>query len=210
MNIKTKQTGFTLAEVLVALFIFAIISSASVGLLANSIRAKQSVREASDKIQAISLSRILLREDLANMIEVKRIDNLGEGLPFFFAGGQISDGILFNISRTNNINPGGVERRSNLQNISWYLTDKTLTRQSLPRLNTFDKNLAQKQKLLKNIEYVNLRFFDGIIWSDTWPARQNPDVMITNNTNMPKLVMFEIVFSDNKKIKHVFKVGADQ
>ncbi len=201
-----KQAGFTLVEVLVALFIFSILSAASLAVLTSVLGSKDLMASKSNELRQRASLRILLKSDFANTVIVPKTDAFGQAEQAFFIGGFTGDDRFLSLSRTGWDNPGGIERRSGLQAVEYVLRDKTLVRQIKARFNPIAATPVLEQSLIADVERVTLEFYDGENWVDSWLTGIPP----AGVQSLPKLASVELEFTDGKRIRQIFRVGADQ
>jgi len=201
-----KMQGFTLVEVLVSLFIFSILSAASLAVLTSVLGSKDLMAERSNELRQRATLRILLKADFANTIVVPKTDAFGQPQQAIFFGGSLGDDRFLSLSRTGWDNPGGIERRSGLQAVEYVLKDKTLVRQIRARFNPVAATPVLEQVLIGEVERVILAFYDGENWVDNWLTGVPPSGV----PSLPKLASVELEFSDGKNLRQVFRVGADQ
>ncbi len=206
MRGRNREDGFTLVEVLVSLFIFSILASASLGVLANSIRAKTAIETHNQRLQALAITRILLRDDLNHTVNMAPSGPVGATRPARFRLGQMSDGVLLDFSRTGHDNPGGLERRSDLVHIRWLLQEHTLVRESSVRYNTPENTASIRQELLQDVDEINVQAFDGQLWRSEWITAEPP----FGAPNLPSLVRLTFHTTDGRELEQIFAVEADQ
>lgn len=92
-----ESLGFTLIEMMVALFIFGMLASASVILLRQSVEAQAQSAERLDEMGDIRRFSALLSQDLAAVIARPTLDNLGS--PRLAFAMSSSDGALMGFTR---------------------------------------------------------------------------------------------------------------
>lgn len=201
-----KQSGFTLVEVLVALFIFSILSAASMAVLTSTLRSKDLMKRKSVELRQRATLRILLKSDFANTLAVPKTDAFGQPEQAIFIGGSIGDERFLSLSRTGWDNPGGIEQRSSLQAVEYVLKDKALIRQVRARFNPVTATPVSEQNLMSGVERVTLGFFDGEKWQENWLTGAPP----IGVPSMPILASVELEFENGDKLRQVFRVGADQ
>ena len=201
-----NKAGFTLVEVLVALFIFSILSSSTLGVLTTTLRAKEAMETKSALVQKRSIARILMKADFANALPIAITDEFGQPKTVYFAGGARGDERLLVISRAGWENPGGLERRSDLQAVDYILKEGVLVRRVRARFNPIAATPEYEQALIGGIDKIEMSFFDGRNWQDNWHTGPVP----IGRPDLPKLASIELAFDDGSKIKQIFLVGADQ
>ncbi|PHR61344.1 MAG: type II secretion system protein GspJ [Robiginitomaculum sp.] len=202
---KTEQ-GFTLVEVMVALFLFSILSASSLAVLTTTIQSKTSLEAKSKLLQSRTLMRVLLKSDFENAIAIPKTDEFGQIQPVSFSAGENGGEYLITLSRTGWDNPGGIERRSNLQSVSYSLKAGVLRRHIHARFNALTTTPVLEQELLHGIRSARLTFFDGEYWVENWVVGEPPQGV----KNLPKLAGVEFVFDNGDNLKQIFYVGADQ
>lgn len=205
-GVRKNQAGFTLVEVLVSLFIFALLSAATLSVLTSSLDNRERLNEKNEILRKQSMMRILLKSDLANTIAHRKIDPFGQPELIYFAGGIPGDEQVLRLSRTGWENPGGIERRSNLQAVAYILEEGELKRRVQTRFNAMQDTPVLDQVLASDVEEIRFGFFDGEQWVDNWLTGAPP----LGIPELPKLASVEIEYENGKNIRQLFWVGADQ
>ncbi len=203
---RTSQAGFTLVEVLVALFIFSLLSAATLAVLTTTLTSKAQMADKSTLMKQRASLRILMKADFVNTLAIAKTDEYGQPSPVQFAGGDIGNGALLQLSRTGWDNPGGIERRSNLQAVEYIFEKGALIRRVRARFNAVTATQTYDQVLLMGLEQAKFTFFDGEQWNDNWVTGAPP----TGVTVLPRLASLELVFKNGDDVRQVFYVGADQ
>jgi len=160
--------GFTLVEMLVALFIFAIISAAGVSIVTYGIDAKAATREATNRLRDVQIARALLKADLAQPVQRPVRDAYGDNRLPAFSGGitRQGDGTLMSFVRGGWANPGQVEARSTLQFVQYAVVDGKFIRRSRLRLDATANTPDDERVLLSGVSNVEVRFYSGGQWAD--------------------------------------------
>ena len=134
-----KSAGFSLLEVLIATFVFAIIGAISVALMATTLTARDVNEEALTRTAAIDRLRVLLREDLGQLADRPVRDPEGYVRGYVFAGdsaglrlqeGAEDERILFAFTRLGRANPGYVRARSSLIHVEYLVRGEQLIRRA--------------------------------------------------------------------------------
>ena len=166
--------GFTLVEMMLALFIFGLVSAAGVAVMRFSMDNQERVRAHTSRLAEFQGARALLKADLAQA-STRRTRGL-DGRPdnrAFFGNEQANGGPLLALVRRGVDNPDN-QPRSSLQYVEYRLTKNTLERRVRAGLD--GGPLHPPQPLLTGIHRASLRFFWHGQWIDTLPLGAHVDL----------------------------------
>jgi len=150
----TGEAGFTLIEVLISLFIFALISLGTITALTQSLRGKTRLDEAVADINKINSARSILSADLSALTLRPMRDELGGIMPYSLT----TDGApLLTFTRRGRENPGGLETRGDLERVEYHLIDDAFIRRSFAHENPSSDPQFFDRVLLGDIQDVTLR-----------------------------------------------------
>ena len=198
----TRQQGFTLLELLVAMAIFAIIGLAATGglnaVIDQSLAAKNSLTELNDLQRAMRF----LTTDLYQLHPRIVRDELGRGdEPALLANGQ--DDYLIRFSREGWRNPAGLPR-STIQRVQYRLEEETLIREQWPVL---DRTLASEQTALELLEGVTELEFEFLDYSDQWQIQWPPVTPGGANEVWPRAIRINLTLKNNGKLQRLIEVA---
>lgn len=159
------QAGFTLAEMLVALFIFGLIAASGVALLGFSIRAQAAAGERLDESATLRRLTSLLTQDLAQAAPRATRDAQGVSRPAMIGLPDGSGPVALGLVRTGWGNPDG-QPRASLQRVEYRLADGRLERRAAPRLDGAE--LGPPAALLSDVETLSLRYRSLGAWRERW------------------------------------------
>ncbi|MEP1229383.1 MAG: type II secretion system minor pseudopilin GspJ [Litorimonas sp.] len=196
-NLKPKDAGFTLVEVLISLFIFAIISAGTMSVLTTSLRGKTQMDERISDMQNIETMRAIIKNDMANVILRPSRDVLGgEGL-YTFSGG-LED--LVSFTRGGRSNPGGLEPRGDMQRVTYLFEQGQLIRRHLAHENPAPNTPEFDRIMLSGIDSMAVKFI-----ADEVEGTQvfiEPNMLATIHA-----VKFELTFENGDKLDQYFELG---
>lgn len=164
--------GYTLIEILIALFIFAILSAIVVMAISNVFTADKSQTSKLKRLSEVQLAITLLERDLQQIINRKIIDSAGNKMNAIHIHGiKARDGIEF--TRAGFVNPLGLQNRSSLQRVHYYLDNNALYRATYPVLDQTRSSVKQARLILTDINSLSWIFFDSNNNSyTTWPPTE--------------------------------------
>lgn len=197
---RQKHHGFTLIEVLVAVFLLAIIGAAGFNMLQRITGARASIEEHSDRITELQRTFYWLAEDVTQIANRPVRSSVGTPLPAFQYNLQGSS--LFDLTRAGWANPAGdiLPPRSTLQRVSYSLEDDKLYRSYWYHLDTLEEAPVKRRQLLTGVDELTVRFMgpDGD-WGGEWPP-----LNVEDDPGLPRALEFTFMLDDYGKVVRVF------
>lgn len=196
---KIRQKGFTLLEILVAVFIIGIISVIMVRGLQIVISTKNNLERNDAQMQQLNLTMSFLAGDMHNLIN----------RPITQANGQSVAAVLMHDDATETLefSRGGVSNplareRSTVQRDAYQLKNGELIRVTWPVLDQVSHSIPTSRTLLKNITYIKWEFLgnDNRFYTG-WPATG------ASNQPLPKAVQVTFTIKKLGTVKRFFVVG---
>lgn len=216
-NAARADDGFTLIEVLISLFIFALISFGTLTALTQSLRGKTRLDTAVSHINRINSARAIMRADMSAATLRPIRDELGGVEPYSLT----TDGeALLTFIRRGRENPGGLEKRGDLERIQYILSDRNFIRRSFSHENPssdpqfFDRVLledVQDVKLSAHIAGTNTQNSNTISSSTEFfrvpPDTPSPNIPSPDRlSEVPAALSFEITDKYNDVTTHYFEL----
>ncbi len=167
-----QSTGFTLVEMMVALFIFGMIATASVVLLRQSVEAEARSAVRLEEMGDLRRFSAILAQDMILMLPRPSRDALGSDRVALMSG----DGLLLGFARqVAQIDPQ--PGSSSLQRVEWALSDGQLTRAIAPKAD--GAKTGAPVAILEGIEQARLRFRDKQgVWQTEWRPQRTDELPI--------------------------------
>lgn len=166
------STGFTLVEMMVALFIFGMIATASVVLLRQSVEAEARSAVRLEEMGDLRRFSAIMAQDMTLMLPRPSRDSLGSDRVALMSG----DGLLLGFSRqVPQIDPQ--PGSSSLQRVEWALTDGQLNRAIASKADGAETGAPVA--ILNGIESARLRFRDKQgVWQTDWRPQRTDELPI--------------------------------
>jgi general secretion pathway protein J len=167
MNVAKGQRGFTLVEMLVALFIFSVLAGAGVTLLRASVDTQEAVNGALADLGAAARLRMLIRSDVAQVVA-----RPVAGAPTGLAGSGASLTLVRAVEPAD-VRPG----ETGLQVVRWSLEESRLVRTVLA---SDGRSLGPGAVLAREVASLGFRYRAASgEWSDNWTGTPAQDALPT-------------------------------
>lgn len=193
---RASQTGFSLAETMVALFILALVSSAGASLLIGATGAGKQIREREGEARQIDIAQRLIRQDIAAMSAraIQPVDGFSPAVALIGEAPR-GDAPFLSFVRGGWINPADVEARSTLQAVSYALRDGDLVREATLRPDATRGTPVSSRVLLNDVKAIELGFVRGGQRSEFWDGRSGVAQGV-----LPDLIEINVTFEDNTSL----------
>lgn len=150
-----KYQGFTLIEILIALTVFAILATITSSTLYYAFTARTRVNEQADRLNTLQLAVSIIQQDISQIIERPIRGNEMRLFPAFVGQPQYLE-----FTRDGVINPGSIEKRSNLKRIALVCQDNKLLRRTWASLDPLDRNIDEDRELINNLSGCNFNYLN--------------------------------------------------
>lgn len=201
---RPLEAGFTLVEVLVSLFIFAIISAGTMSAMFQTFAAKDRLDAASTELADIAAFRSIIRSDIAALDLRPGRDGLGGSERTLVT----MDGeALLSFTRLGRSNPSGAER-GQAERVRYLFREGQFIRESLLHENPARLEQWRGRVILEGLEDVDLAYISKpnsvLVRLETWtipnvPSATQPDrngaieIRITDARGFETAHLFELV-----------------
>ncbi|HET7755805.1 MAG TPA: type II secretion system minor pseudopilin GspJ [Steroidobacteraceae bacterium] len=167
---RRAARGFTLLELLVALFIAAVMFAMGYGAIAQALTSRDDLKKQQARLLELETAVRVLEQDFVQLAPRPVRQAVGDepSQPALQAGAPGTQPIVA-FTRGGWANPNGLER-SQLERIAYFLENGTLRRESWFVLDPTLSSTTAKRDLLTHvksvtIEYLNLQH----VWQVQWP-----------------------------------------
>jgi len=202
-----NQQGFTLVELLVALFITAIIFSMGYGAINQALNDRDALKTSQARLHAVQNAVRILVQDFSQVAPRPVREPVGDGWqPAMRATQESKELVTF--TRAGWANPAGIQRPA-LQRVSYGLDNGTLRRVHWPVLDSPLSNEPIRRDLLDKVKAVSFRYMDDARqWRDVWPPQVQPGNPDSGLRVRPVAVEVTLELEDWGRIVRIIEVGA--
>ena len=196
-----QQSGFTLLEVLLAIFIFALMAAAAYGAFDQVLKNRGQQTQVAERLSQVQRAMLILGNDLAQATTREIRGEFGDSLEAMQAGSQYP--YAWEWTRAGWRNPA-LRRRSSLQRVAYHLEDQVLYRLYWPVLDRAQDSEPLLQALVTDVARVELRFLDREnSWRDEWPYDTGTETLEV----LPRAVELVIELNDWGEIRRLLEVA---
>lgn len=164
---RIDQNGFTLLEILVALFVFSILSLMLAGALRTVIDAQSGTESKAERLRELQLTFLVMSRDIEQTIN----------RPVRAASGRedaafIGSSHSFTLTHTGLANPTGSMTRSALQRTHYFWSDRALWRGAWAVLDQAPQSQEKKRLLLSDVTTASFQYLDNDNqFQANWPSK---------------------------------------
>nr|VFK15489.1 MAG: general secretion pathway protein J [Candidatus Kentron sp. LPFa] len=200
-NVKQRQSGMTLIELLIALTIFAIISAITYGAIRAATETQQRIEAQTTRFAALRKAIAVIGRDVSQMLGRPIRDEHGEPLPALKS--SEGDFYLMEFTRTGWQTLAGVHR-VRLRRIAYALENRRLLRFVWNVLDRAEDSLPSSSVLLTEVDAVEIRYLDtGNQWLSEWPLEWAGGG-VSFDTQLPRAIEINLNIANIGRIRRLF------
>jgi general secretion pathway protein J len=205
-----RTRGFTLIEVVIAMFIAAIMFAIGYGAINQALRDRDSLNVSQARVTEIQLGMRVVAQDFAQTIARAARDTSGNGqlMPAMVAEG--SSDVIITFTRGGWSNPAGIQRPAE-QRVRYRFLDGSLVREHWLSVDPALNAEPRRRTLLTRVKAVEIRFLDPVSrqWRNDWQAGASGQVA-PNSVSLlltrPLAIEFTVVFEDWGRVQRLFEI----
>jgi general secretion pathway protein J len=207
-----RRAGFTLIEVVVAMFIAAVMFAIGYSALNQAVIERDTLATAQDRVTEIQRGMRVVAQDFAQLAARAARDTQGAGELQAAVLAAGTDSTLITFTRTGWSNPAGVQRPAE-QRVRYRFVDGSLVREHWLSVDPALNNEPRPRVLLTRLKSVELRFLDPNTrtWRTDWPARVagapvGPLTIDEALLTRPLAIELTLVLDDWGRVQRIFEI----
>jgi len=205
-----RARGFTLIEVVIAMFIAAIMFAIGYGAINQALRDRDALNVSQERVTEIQLGMRVVAQDFAQAVARPARDTSSNGqlMPAMFANG--SSDIIVTFTRAGWSNPAGIQRPAE-QRVRYRFIDGSLVREHWLAVDSALNTEPRQRILLSRVKAVEIRFLDPVSrqWRTDWQSTSS-GVVAPNSVSLivtrPIAIEFTVVFEDWGRVQRLFEI----
>lgn len=200
--VSKSSLGFTLIEMMIAIFIFSIISVMAYGGLNYVLKGQSYLQSSSNQLKDMQLTFRYFEKDINQMIN-RSVRNQYSDLQPSFVGDEDK---AFSFTHAGWRNPANLTR-SKMQRVSYELDENILKRHTWGQLDGAIAEELFTTDLLEGVESIKLRYYKLGQWHTTWPPLNNSSVQqigTIQQFEIPQALELTIKMENMDEIKRLF------
>ena len=202
----SRARGFTLVELLVAVFIAALMAAMGYAAIAQVVRQRESVQAEQQAVEGLSRALRVMTLDFAQAAARPVRDALGRGMDAaILADPRVSQGV--SLTRASGAPVLGAARPA-LQRVTWILEGDELVRIAWAAPDRTQTTPERRRVMLKDVRRLQFRFLaPNGEWRTEWPGDLDGDAGPASGRMRPRAV--EVTLEDARLgvVRRMIEVG---
>jgi general secretion pathway protein J len=207
-----RSRGFTLVEVVVALFISALMLAMGYAAINQSLRDRDGINVSQARVTEVQRGMRIIAQDFAQIVArpARDLQGAGDLVPAIYAKGTDSELVTF--SRAGWSNPAGIQRPAE-QRVRYLFVDGSIVRDHWLSLDPALNTEPHERVIFTKVKSVEIRFLDPVNrnWRTEWPAitGNGPPTPLTIDLlyrPRPLAIELTIEFEDWGRVVRTFEI----
>lgn len=198
----STQSGISLMETLIALFVVALLATAGGVMLTQSLRGTRLIEDRGDRARELQTALAVLRDDFAAFVDRPSRADASSDLPTRFEGQPIRfDGRIVTFVRNGWSNPAD-QPRGDLQRVEYRFDNGALIRRSWSSPDAGPSTAVAEQTLLSGLEDISVQYGREQSWKPDWIVPASPA-----DTPFPDKIEMAFTFGEDDTLTAKFRIG---
>jgi len=194
------QQGFTLLEILIAVAIFTLVSTATFSMLQLTLKAGEQFDAKATYLVELQRAHRLLQQDFSQIVSRSVRDEFGDVLPAVMSE-DVTWGTAVELTRTGRPNPLN-KPRSNLLRLRYFFDGENLIRRTWQSLDRAPGAEYQDQIVLSELKTWQVRFLSAKEWITSWPSDNEKSA-----SKLPNAFEIQLEVEDGREFRWLFTVS---
>ncbi len=192
---RKNNAGFTLLEVLIALFIFTIVATMLTTALHRVIVLQSGAEQAGERLRQLQITLLIFSRDVEQAVARPVLDTAGKEESAFIGGPHD-----FVFTHGGHANPEGIQLQSSLQRTRYSGSKGIFSRTTWAVLDQAPSSQPHTRELLKDVKEVRFEYFNqqGRAYSQ-WPYLGGGA-----DEPLPKAIRLYLTFSNGEKMSQLY------
>lgn len=198
---QTKEKGFTLIEILIALAVFALLATITSSALYYAFNTRARLTKQAEQLTALDLAILLIERDTEQIVLRPVRGNDMHLFPAF-----IGDPHYLELTRGGLVNPNSDEKRSTLQRVAILCQNNKLLRRTWMSLDTTDRKAYRDKVLIQNLSQCKFSYLNhNLQVLSEWHA--NAVQQNQRAEPLPKAIQMNLTLGTWGKISYLFVIN---
>ena len=207
-----RTRGFTMIEVMIAIFVSAIMFAIGYSAINQALRDRDSINTSQARVTEIQRGMRVVAQDFAQIIARAARDTSGTGQLMPAVTADARDNTLLTFTRAGWSNPAGLPRPAE-QRVRYRFIDGALVREHWLAVDPALNVEPRQRVLLTKVKAVEVRFLDPVTrnWRNDWPVNVpsgpvNPAQIDLLLLTRPLAIEFTVVLDDWGRVQRLFEI----
>lgn len=197
-----SESGISLMETLIALFVVALLASAGGVMLTQSLRGTRMIDERGNDYRELQTALTVLRDDFAAFVDRPSRSDASADPPTRFEGYPVRfDGRIVTFVRNGWANPAD-QPRGDLQRVEYRFDNGALIRRSWSSPDAGPGTAIADQILLSGLEDISVRYGREESWRPDWIVLGS-----ATDASFPDKIQMAFNFGEDDTLTAKFRIG---